>query len=109
MARKRAPGGGRKPRGAGPAVQFNTRISPEVRRQLELVAKRNGRSLSREIEVRLRQSLAFEKEWEGIHKHHHALARLVSIAARDVEGFIRPPDKSWRDDVFAARALRAAL
>ena len=53
MARKRAPGGGRKPRGEAPAVHFNTRIAPEIRRRLERDAERNKRSLSREIELRL--------------------------------------------------------
>jgi hypothetical protein len=54
----RAPGGGRKCRGEGPSVHFNSRITPETRRVLEAAAKRNGRSLSHEIELRLAHSAA---------------------------------------------------
>ena len=58
MAGKRAAGGGRKPKGPfkGKTETLTTRITPELRRGLQLEADRNSRSLSQEIELRLRYS-----------------------------------------------------
>jgi hypothetical protein len=104
MAKKRAPGGGRKPRGQGPAQHFNTRIAPEVRHRLVQAAKRNDQTLSSEIERRLRESLEVEERWGG--DHHYALARLVTNAAQRIE---RSAGKRWLDDAFVAQALRAVV
>jgi len=55
MARKRAPGGGRKPAGEfkGKSATITTRVTPATRAALEQAASANGRSLSQEIESRL--------------------------------------------------------
>jgi hypothetical protein len=49
---------GRKPKGeySGKSLVFSTRISPELRGALEKAAKSSGRSLSQEVEHRLRGS-----------------------------------------------------
>lgn len=59
MARKRAPGGGRKPKGEifGKRAVFSTRIQIETRQALERESARNKRSLSQEVEERLKASL----------------------------------------------------
>jgi hypothetical protein len=81
MARKRAPGGGRKPRGEGAAVHFNTRIAPEIRRRLERDAKRNKRSLSHEIEERLKDSIGIGKPDEQIRALCYLIGRLADLLA----------------------------
>lgn len=58
MKRKRAPGGGRKPLGVTPMTEtLTTRISKETRDALEAAAARGSRSVSREVELRLKLSL----------------------------------------------------
>jgi hypothetical protein len=58
MKRKRAPGGGRKPKGPikGKSAALSTRITPELRQLLDDAAEEAGRSLSQEVELRLRAS-----------------------------------------------------
>ena len=109
MARKRAPGGGRKPRGEfpGKSQMLTTRITPETRSGLEREAARNGRSLSQEVELRLVSSLDMPKEIEAVWGKPpvYALARLVSQAVTRIEYSTR---KSWCQDAFTARAVRVA-
>jgi TraY domain len=110
MARKRAPGGGRKPRGVGPAVHFNTRIAPDVRRRLERDARRNGRSLSHEIEVRLTDSI---REAPAADVQTRALCYLISQVAEigRVVGLERSSGSefNWRTNRFDFEAFRAAI
>ena len=58
VIRRRRPGGGRKP--AGPYSQktctLSTRITKELRAELDYGAMEHGWSLSQEVEFRLRQS-----------------------------------------------------
>jgi TraY domain len=109
VARKRAPGGGRKPKGEirGKSHTLTTRITQETRSGLEREAARSGRSLSQEIEVRLVNSLHMpehiEKEWGK--PHVYALARLISQLVIGIE---LSTGKSWRQDSFTAHAVRAA-
>jgi TraY domain len=108
MARKRAPGGGRKAKGAGPAVHFNTRIAPEVRRRLEQDAKRNKRTLSREIELRLADSIREAPEADAQTK---ALCYLISQAAaigRTVERS-GGAEFNWRTSRFDFEAFKLAV
>jgi hypothetical protein len=110
MARKRAPGGGRKPQGefTGKTASLTTRIRPRVREGLEREAQRNGRSLSQEVERRLTDSLEMpqriERGWGP--PHVQALARLVARAVRTIEG---STGRRWRDDAFTGQAARAAI
>jgi hypothetical protein len=59
MARKRAPGGGRKPQGefSNKRALLATRVTLETRKSLDAAARKSGRSLSQEVEHRLRDSL----------------------------------------------------
>lgn len=110
MSRKRAPGGGRKPRGEfrGKSATLTTRITPELRQGLEREARRNKRSLSQEVERRLRDSLAYpekvRKAWGA--PHVHALARLVSRAVSNIEW---STGKRWHADLFTGQAVRVAI
>src|SRR5258708_33251456 len=91
--RQRAPGGGRKPLGASKKTKtFATRIKPEIFTALKREADRSERSLSQEVEIRLRESLELpaklQKDWGA--EHVEALARLVSEIVRTGETAVRP-------------------
>ena len=107
MKRKRAPGAGRKPQGEykGKTATLTTRIAPDTRTALEKAAKQTGRSLSQEIEDRLRRSIASDYG-SGEEKHNRAFGRLTIEVAGMVEAMT---GERWRTDRFAHRALRAAL
>jgi hypothetical protein len=83
-------------------------MSNELRAGLDREAKLAGRSLSQEVEHRLRGSLDFParflEQWGG--DHHYSLGRLLARAAQGIE---LVTGKRWLDDAFAAQALRAAI
>jgi plasmid stability protein len=104
MARKRAPGAGRPPRGDinGKTETFTTRITPETRRALEASARKHGRSLSQEAEVGLREYL---KKPDGFPRNR-ALASLIRTVAEQIEAATK---LSWTSDTFTSMALRYAV
>jgi hypothetical protein len=107
MARKRAPGGGRKPQGeiAGKSAAFATRITPEVRRWLEAEAKKGklGRSLSQVAEQVLRLEMHRGADTQ---KHNQALAHSIVRLAESIE---QQTGKNWLSDIFTSMALRHAV
>ena len=107
MKPKRAPGAGRKSQGEykGKTATLTTRITLDTRTALEKAAKETGRSLSQEIENRLRRSIASD-HGSGEEKHNRAFGRLALELAGMVEAMT---GEGWRTDPFAHRALRAAL
>jgi hypothetical protein len=104
MARKRAPGAGRPPRGEfnNKSETFTTRITPETRRALQASARKHRRSLSQEAEVGLREYL---KKPAGA-RHNRVLASLISNVAERIEA---ETGKSWRTDVFTGMALHDCI
>lgn len=104
MIRKRAPGGGRKPKGEikGKDAAFSTRITAQTRRALEETAKRHGRSVSQEAEIALRTYLS-KPAGES---RNRALAFIIGHLAEGIEA---TTGKSWRDDVFTGVALHFAI
>jgi hypothetical protein len=110
MARKRAPGGGRKARGAGPAVHFNTRIAPEIRRQLERDAERNGHTLSREIELRLAKTIndppsPSDRRNRGL---GYLMAQIITIF-QNADRVERSEQFDWRSNRFDFEAVKSAV
>lgn len=116
--RKRAPGAGRKPRGeyAGKTATITTRITPAVRAGLEREARRNGRSLSQEIEKRLDDSLKAgnrklqDRAW-GLPRHKALAAVLANVLQRaedwtGIEGF---DGRDYRRDPFTFEVGRLAF
>jgi uncharacterized protein (DUF1778 family) len=105
MVRKRAPGGGRKPRGefAGKSATITTRIMPDTRVGLDQAARASKRSLSQEIERRLRESLSSDVQRAD---HIRALGELVKLTAESIE---RITGTSWLTDPFTAEAIRHAI
>jgi hypothetical protein len=110
MPRKRALGAGRKPRGPikGKSDTFTTRITPDLKMALEQEAGRNSRSLSQEIELRLRHSIKQPKRREnamGASPH----ADLGIIVAQLAAGVTRITGENWRKGAFSFEALRSAV
>jgi predicted transcriptional regulator len=102
MVRKRAPGAGRPPRGEyrGKSATITTRIKPDTRSALEYAARASHRSLSQEIERRLRESLSSNERQAGPIR---AIGELAKIAAERVE---EVTGKGWLTDPFTAEAVR---
>jgi hypothetical protein len=102
MARKRAPGAGRKPRGPfkGKTVTLTTRITPETRAAMERAATKSGLSLSQEVERRLDASVSVERNRMP---DVRALAEAVALVTENVQ---EDTGKLWREDAFTGEALR---
>jgi hypothetical protein len=77
MAKRGRPFGGEK------GSVLSVRVSPETRRQLETAARKNRRSLSREVEGRL--NFSFGRYGTGRPTHIADLAELVALLAQSVE------------------------
>src|ERR1700704_2235903 len=117
--RKRAPGAGRKPKGpiSGNAGWLQARIAEDLRAQLEQAAARNGRSLSQEAQVRLKDSFGLsaklQKAWGP--KDVQSLAYLVSRVVRSVHSvagasvFDEAGDLAWHRNPFTHAAVCAAI
>ena len=107
MARKRAPGGGRKPLGEfrGKAATLTTRITTETRRALDSAARKSRRSLSQEIERRLTDSIQKDLIRDR-QPHIRALGETFMLMVQGVE---RRTGHRWCDDAFTAEALRHGL
>jgi len=105
VARKRAPGGGRKPKGPyrGKSVTITTRVTPDTRVALERAGAKKGHSLSQEIEIRLRQSLLRRA---NAPVHVGALLYGMSLLVDEIE---RDTGKRFIDDAFTGEAVRSAL
>ena len=101
---------GRPPKGefANKKATLTTRITEPVRDGLEREAKRNGRSLSQEIERRLFESLEAPKRWERAfgNERNSSLAFMVAQLA---EGIERTAHTSWLRDPYTCQALEFGL
>lgn len=107
MARKRAPGAGRKPRGEfkNKSRTLTTRITAATREALERAAKKSARSLSQEIEHRLDSSIRRDRQLARP-GHIRALAELIAFVGERVE---ETTERNWRNDPFTGEALRHAI
>jgi len=105
MARKRAPGGGRKPAGEfkGKSATITTRVTPATRAALEQAASANGRSLSQEIESRLADSTYDDRDRK---KPVRTLGELAKTVAEDVEQI---SGTNWLAHPFTAETTRSAI
>ena len=105
MAKKRAPGAGRKPRGEfkGKSATLTTRVMPETRAAMERAAQKSGRSLSQEVERRLNDSVLNERNRRS---DVRALAEAIAIVTEKVE---IATGKRWLQDAFTGDALRHGI
>jgi TraY domain len=117
--RKRAAGGGRKPKGpiSGNSAWLQARITEDLRTRLEQAAAANGRSLSQEAQNRLQQSFDLPKELQDAWgpPEVRALAQLVSRVVRSVQHsagatpFQGAGDLAWHRNAFTHAAVKAAV
>jgi hypothetical protein len=107
MARKRAPGGGRKPRGEfrGKSSTLTTRITAETREALDRAAEKNDKSLSQEVERRLRDSIRNDLSRDQ-QPHIRALGEAFMLMVLGVE---RRTGRRWFGDAFTAESIRHGL
>jgi len=82
----------------GPRQQVGVRVSPQIKRLLEREAKKNGRSVTAEVEARLAHSLGMGRQ-PDIHGLMVAVGKLAEALERRFE-------KRWIRDAFTAQALR---
>jgi TraY domain len=103
--RKRAAGAGRKPKGefTGKTATITTRIQPDTRDALEEAAQTSGRSLSQEVEFRLKAGLRKPIQSE---RRNQALGQMIAFTADWIE---KAAGRSWRDDPFTGQALWHAV
>jgi hypothetical protein len=107
MARKRAPGAGRKPRGEfrGKSATLATRITPGTRAALDRAARKSGRSLSQEVESRLDLSIRRDRNSDR-GNHIRALGETVMLVVGCIE---RATEKHWNEDAFTGEAVRRGV
>jgi hypothetical protein len=109
MARKRAPGGGRKPQGefAGKSTQLSTRITPELREALDIESDRSGWSVSQTVEWLLWRALNESERLKGLgSRHNRALGVAISLVAERLE---LSTGEQWRSSAYSHTALEAAI
>jgi Arc-like DNA binding domain len=104
MVRKRAPGGGRKPKGGHSvaATPFSLRLPGKVREKLAAAAAARGWTVSEEILERLKQG--FDDEQRG--PTWWALSHILGVAIAIVKSAGGP---DWRSDPWSFRAFRLAF
>jgi len=101
-AKKRAPGGGRKPLNPNKAqsAKVMVRLKPELQRAIEGLAKRNNRDLSKEI----RDALYYWLYRSGRPQLHiGSLTSLIEVLVTQIEEFT---DERWLDDPLTGTAVR---
>jgi len=100
-AKKKSAGGRPRRSKTGLREQVGVRVSPEIKKALELEAQKNRRSVTLEVEARLAHSLGW-----GHKPHIHGLMVAIGKLAEALE---RRFQKRWVRDAFAAQALIAGV
>ena len=105
MAKNRAPGAGRKPRGEfkGKSATLTTRITAETRAAMERAAQKSRRSLSQEVERRLNDSVLNDRNRRS---DVRALVEAIAIVAEKVE---KATGKHWLQDASTGEELRRGI
>jgi hypothetical protein len=112
MARGGARKGAGRKAGKTRRVAVLARLAPEIRQQLERDAKRNRRSLSHEIEVRLDASIKTPPKAGD--RQIRALCHLITEIAKQLRHSAAArgygaDHNDWRTNGFAFEAFRSAL
>jgi hypothetical protein len=104
-------GKGPRPKGEyfGKSSVFSTRIRPDLRKSLEKAAKASGRSLSQEVEYRLRRSFVEDDKIADAFgdRRTYRLMRMMSDAIQ--LSLQDQNDENWLDDPFRFRVALAAM
>jgi hypothetical protein len=107
VRRKRAPGGGRKPRGefSNKRAMLATRVTTETRKALDAAASISGLSLSQEVERRLRDSLIATDKAD----RDPATAALCHVITRSAETISLISERPWNGNRWCVEALKFAV
>ena len=83
---------------------LSVRVTPAMRKALEVAARKHGRRLSREVEARLDYALGRYQRFkvEGRAPHIMALSDTVAVAARVMEETTGRP---WNEDQYTSQHL----
>jgi TraY domain len=95
---------------AGQTAVLSTRIRPKTREYLEAAAKKSGRSLSQEIEFRLRNSFTNDERWEaafGSRKNFAIMRTMASLAESMINVKNRGAD--WTSDPYLFDQVAKAI
>jgi hypothetical protein len=103
---------GRVPKGeyANKSKVLSTRIREDTRKALENAALASGRSLSQEIEYRLRRSFDEDRkliEVFGSRKNYGILRMISSVM--DLSGNLANPEKTWLEDPYAFEMMKTSV
>jgi hypothetical protein len=113
MIRKRAPGGGRKPKGAAPMrSQVNVRMPDDIRAQLEAAARKRRRNVSEELLARLRVSFARERELDrkpATRALNYLISAIADLHAESAIRYGRLPKRPWTRDPFLFRSFKLTV
>lgn len=100
------------------SVVFSTRLRPDTKGALEEAARASGRSLSQEVERRLRRSFEEDEKIERLFGGRQTFAMLQTLAtalktmgvhAAFVRSRVLPEGEGWLSDPYAFdQAVRAA-
>jgi hypothetical protein len=95
---------------AGKAKTINTRATPDLRSWLEKAAKKSGRSLSQEIETRLRRTFREEEDLAKAFGSAEA-ARVFQAMALTLNMIRNPenPEADWLHDPYAFALAAEAI
>lgn len=112
LKRKRAPGGGRKPRGAFSKLTspLSLRMPSDMRDELEAAAKASGKSVSQELLRRLQNT--FSRDRDRVRDPAmQALCFLIAETAQQTAGLNSSKDRAleWRTSPFYFRAFKIAV
>jgi hypothetical protein len=107
MKQKRAPGGGRKPKGAfsGLTSPLSIRMPPDMRKELESASKKKGWSLTQELLWRLRVSLNKQQEV----RRDPATRAICYLISRMGEKIHKRIPLEWRRNPFLFRAFKIGV
>jgi hypothetical protein len=109
MAAKRAPGGGRKPKGEFSGLSgtpVNLRMPHDMRVRLDEASKDSGRNLTQEVLYRLEKSFDRDRLLDR-DPASFALADLLERVIEIVKANLRI--RRWRNDPFAFRTVKLAF
>ncbi len=112
MPRKRAAGGGRKPKGdfAGLSSPLSIRMPADLRKELEAAARDSGKSVTQELLRRLNDSFQRDRDKNRDPASRalcYLLAELIEIVSQNT--FEEPKQSEWRNNPFAFRVIKLAF
>jgi predicted transcriptional regulator len=102
-ARKRAPGGGRKPHDSTGSYVVVVRLDKDLRKEIKRLAERRGHETSTEIRSAIKYWL---KKNEIRYRHTEALASAIGLLTDRIEEIT---DAKWLNDPLTAQLVREKI